>query len=428
MHDDPGLLPIEALSPGTHLLGTSPPMLGLRQVGYEFVARGLSAVDAGVVVTTDRGARRVTDAIDELAVAPELDRLGIVDASGQEPPLDLSARTESAGSPADLTGIAIGLTKLLDGVSGAEHGIRVLVDSVSTLLVYSGFQRLYKFLHSMTHRIEDVGGSSLSTLSRDIDEEGIRRLEELFDGVLAIRDADPTPEYRLKGLGETGDWQQLVATQSRQSGSPGEARAGGELIPESATALERPTSLREAIQAVESVGLTLTLVNRSNGPDRLADLRTYFDRLNVDVREAALSTETPANMAILHRGSDVIATSAVSDLHTAIDPAALDSADSQSIVQPDVLEHVHRNEFTVADGSKLAMVRISRLIETRGLEAGFGTLHAGFQELDRIDDEFETRDLYERIARVESMCTSTVAKEPSRTRTCTRSIRQWTAS
>jgi len=44
------------------------------------------------------------------------------------------------------------------------------------------------------------------------------------------------------------------------------------------------------------------------------------------------------------------------------------------------------------------MVRISRLVESLALEAGRGTLHAGFQRLDRLRDEDATRRLYERIA------------------------------
>jgi DICT domain-containing protein len=39
---------------------------------------------------------------------------------------------------------------------------------------------------------------------------------------------------------------------------------------------------------------------------------------------------------------------------------------------------------------------MSRLM--RALNVGGGTLHAGFQRLDRVDDEQGTRELYERLA------------------------------
>jgi hypothetical protein len=162
-------------------------------------------------------------------------------------------------------------------------------------------------------------------------------------------------------------------------------------------ALDSPASLREIIDAVEATGLTLTLCNAGDGVDET--LRDYFDRLNVTVRTATLSTDTPANVALLHRGSDVFAVSSVGDLDAAIRVNTLDTeADPSSIDAPELLNVVHRDEYSVEEGTKLELVRISRLIETRALGTGDGAIHTGFQRLNRIDDELHTRDVYERIA------------------------------
>lgn len=394
MQDALDALPVDARAPRTHLLGASPPMVGLRQLGYEFVGRRLTAGDQGLVVTTDQGAGAVTDAIRDHVDTDDLERLGIIDATGQDPPPDLVARVESVGSPADLTGIGIGLTKLREA-GNDDPG--VLVDSVSSLLVYSGFDRVYEFLHAITNRIGAAGGSSLCLLSSDTNEQGLSRLESLFDGVLEARTGEAGPEYRLRGRDGSGEWLPLGTAGEAQP--PVEHPAGADREDSTAALLEPPGSLQEAIESVQAAGLTLTLVNRSEGAEWVADLETYLGRQNVAVREAELSTATPKNAAILHRGADVIATSAIADIHAAISLEALESPDPADVTRPDVLADVHRNEYAVADGSKLDLVRISRLIESRALEAGFGTLHGGFQVLERIEDDLQTRDLYERIAR-----------------------------
>lgn len=43
---------------------------------------------------------------------------------------------------------------------------------------------------------------------------------------------------------------------------------------------------------------------------------------------------------------------------------------------------------------KLLLILISRYIEQRAWAAGSGTLRSGFQHLERIDDEIDTRDVY----------------------------------
>jgi hypothetical protein len=73
-------------------------------------------------------------------------------------------------------------------------------------------------------------------------------------------------------------------------------------------------------------------------------------------------------------------------------------ARAADLTRPDVVERANRDEYTVANAGKLRMVRVSRLIELRALDAGEGALHSGFQRLDRIDDDVSTRRLYERLA------------------------------
>ena len=407
MYEVSDVLPTGPLDAGTHVLGSSPPMLGMRGVAYRFLAHGLDASEGCVVVTTETDAPTVADAVAGHATA-DLDDLGIVDATGWESdPDSVPYRVEPVGSPSDLTGIGIGLTKLLEALHAAgTEGYRVVVDSLSSLLVYTGFGRLYRLMHTITNRIDRIGGVSLSLLNASTDREQIAKLESLFDGVVELRETETeTAECRVRGLGGEGAWlpfepdDSLRPDRSEPQGgaaSSGSARTARE---PAGPAFESPTSLRGMIEAVDAAGYTLTLCNYSGDEGMLAELRDYFGRLNVDVRSTELGTEEPANVALLHRGPDVIATSPVADLRNAIRLEAIETdGDLTAVVEPDVFEHVHRKEYTVQNGGKLQMVRIGRLIETRALERGAGTLHTGFQRLDRVQDELGTRDLYEGLA------------------------------
>jgi DICT domain-containing protein len=397
--------PAQSLSPNTHLLGLSPPILGLGRLANQYLAHGLEAGDGCILVTTDQGAASVFDSISELVAdeAVDFDNLGIVDATGQDLEEDaLPCRLESVSTPADLTGIGIGISKLLEALS--ESGVsdyRVVFDSLSSLLVYTEFERTYKVVHTVTNQIDALDATSISLLSADTDQMQISKMESLFDGLIEVRESDGGPEYRIRGRDSTNDWQPLPVSDRAQTGTAGSPSGPEPVQTEDGTsepAITSPSSLREIIDTMEASRLTLTLCNAEQSEDDYERLREYFQRHNVAVRTADLSTETPANVALLHQESDVFATSTIQELQTAISVETVDADDLTPAVEPAVLDHVHRNEYAVENGTKLELVRISRLIETQALETGDGALHTGFQRLDRLEDEFHTRELHEAIA------------------------------
>lgn len=407
MNDRLDQFPVTSLAPGTQVLGVSPPMLGLRRLMDRYVEQGLDDGEGCVIVTTTQDAASVVASIEDRVDDEAFDRLGVIDATSQEPaPSTLPCRVESISSPADLTGIGIALSKLLESFVDADlEGYRVLVDSVSVLLVYSGFERVYQFLHTVTNQLDTIDGSSVWLLSGDTDQAQIDRFVGLFDGVLEARESPEGPEYRFRRSGGAEGWHPLPVA-ALPDADPGDGRAVAETDPDAGGAgtsrpgLASAASLREIIDAIDAAGPTLTLCNFTGDEEVEEAIRAYFRRHNVTVRSATLSTDTPSDVALLHRDSDVLAASGVPEVYAAIDVDLSADADEVSpLVEPAVLEHVHRNEYTVEDGTKLDMVRISRLIETRALHLGRGTLHAGFQRLERIRDEFDTRELYEAIAR-----------------------------
>jgi len=392
--------PLESLSPDRRLLVVAPPMLGTRRLTDRYLLTGLERGATCVLVTTDTAADRVIDRLTAAAGTDEaVTRLGVVDATGQSTIDDADANVESVGSPADLTGIGIAFQRLFERLGTGTGTPRVVLDSLSSLVVYNNIETVYRFTNTMTNLPDQVDAGGRFLMQPDVEDAEIDRLQALFDGRLDVRESDTgdRTEYRLTGIGTDRDWHPLeIPSAGTHVATTDESGSAPAVMP-----VETPIeSLHALIKAMDEAGCTLVICNHTGEDAALEPLREYFERLNVDLQTATLSVAYPTDAAILTRGSEPLAVSSVPDLASYIRLTDLEDIDPDDleITRPDVLTQAQRQQYTVENGGKLAMIRISRLVETRALDAGAGELHAGFQRLDRVEDEQGTRQLYERLA------------------------------
>lgn len=171
---------------GTNLLVVGPPMAGTRQFGMELLAAGPE--DRPIIVTNRESALTIRRDHADFFDGP----VGVIDCvtkQGGELRLD-SPSVRYAASPDDLTGVGMELTDVLAGSpDGNSGGERVLFDSVSTLLMYSGAERTARFLDVVTARIEEQDAIGLFTLNSLAHEDAVyERLCRLFDGVVRLED------------------------------------------------------------------------------------------------------------------------------------------------------------------------------------------------------------------------------------------------
>jgi KaiC/GvpD/RAD55 family RecA-like ATPase len=192
---------------GTNVLvaGSSP------SANDEFLRRCVSEGvenDEGVVyVTTDKSAEDLLESYG----ADGNDRFGVVDCVSESQGVDVetSATVKTAGSPSDMTGIGIQVSDVLDDFwegRGIERN-RVCLDSVSTLLMYSDLEAVFRFLHVFTGRVRSIDGVGFFVINPGMhDEREYSTLRQLFDGAVEVRD-DGGTEVRVTGLtnGAT-DW------------------------------------------------------------------------------------------------------------------------------------------------------------------------------------------------------------------------------
>ena len=84
------------------------------------------------------------------------------------------------------------------------------IDSLSTLLLYTEFDRMARFLHVLSGRIDRAGGLGVFIVNPGtIDAGQYDQLKTLFDGLVELREHDDRRELRMRGLPGVDDgWQQ----------------------------------------------------------------------------------------------------------------------------------------------------------------------------------------------------------------------------
>lgn len=116
-----------------------------------------------------------------------------------------SQSTCSVASPADLTGVGICLAKGYEkyGTSGKR---RILIDNLSTLMIYSEIGRLYRFVSTINSRSAQVGDMTVQLLDADtIKSEDKTKLYQLFSTVIQVRMESGKMLFRVRGETNT-EW------------------------------------------------------------------------------------------------------------------------------------------------------------------------------------------------------------------------------
>ncbi|MFB6301796.1 MAG: RAD55 family ATPase [Haloferacaceae archaeon] len=186
---------------GTNLLVTGPPMTGKRDLIFEILSQGTEAGEAAIVVSTKDGADRVLDNYREQTDI-EGKPVAVVDCVTRQQGVSEvrdDERIKYTSSPVDMTGIGIKLSEFLE-LFYQDRGIertRVALHSLSTLLMYSDLQTVFRFLHVFTGRIQSVDGLGLFAIDATAhDDQTMNTLKQLFDGIVRTSEDEP-PEVRL---------------------------------------------------------------------------------------------------------------------------------------------------------------------------------------------------------------------------------------
>lgn len=200
--------PVDSIPPGTNLLVTGPPMTGKYDLLVELLADGYRHDESAVFITTQEGPDRIhADITDRLGV-DSVTELGVVDCAGQERSEKRSGddRIRYVSSPADLTGIGMASSELIQTFDDRGLGVRTALSSLSQLLMYADVKTVFRFLHILTGRIGTADGLGLCTLDSEAhDDQTVHTVRQLYDGMIETRNGDDGRAFRVRGLPDADD-------------------------------------------------------------------------------------------------------------------------------------------------------------------------------------------------------------------------------
>ena len=202
-------LPVDALDSGTYLL-SGPAMSGKYDLLVSLLAEGLEVEEGALFVTTNEDAGDVIEDLEgRLGTIPR--DLRLVDCVSEQQGAGGLApeKVEYVSSPADLTGIGIGVSEQLRRIAQSDvEGTRMAFYSLSTLLMYAELETVFRFLHVLTGRIDSIDGMGAFAIDPTTHEEStVNTLKQLFDGMIELRDGQDGREVRLVGVEDTStDW------------------------------------------------------------------------------------------------------------------------------------------------------------------------------------------------------------------------------
>lgn len=156
-------LPLEPVEPGRNLLVTEPKVGGTHRVVPSFLIG--ANYEATVFLTTENTGREMIDLFEDCGGRYMKNRMAVIDCSegGRE---SAALNIKTANSPSDLTGIGMEFSSLYDQLLSSEiEWIRTGFYSLGPLLLYTkDFRKVYRFLNTITGRIEVSGGLGLSLI------------------------------------------------------------------------------------------------------------------------------------------------------------------------------------------------------------------------------------------------------------------------
>ncbi|MDD4253960.1 MAG: hypothetical protein PHP59_01115 [Methanofollis sp.] len=185
----------EIRSPSNILL-LAPPFSDAERLAYALVRP--AEADYTVVISTDEDAPSVCTAFGE-----DDGRVWVLDCITKSvvPGATDTELVKYVGSPADLTGIGIKFTKILDSVQRAGDAgdaapgqVRVCVNSLSSFLIYTKLEAIYRFFHIFSARIRRMNGIGVYLLNPEsVDEKTVSTLKQLMTGIIEVEACDGDP-------------------------------------------------------------------------------------------------------------------------------------------------------------------------------------------------------------------------------------------
>ena len=197
---------IDGIRNGSNILMVGPAMSGKEVILHHIMYHGtVKNENAVITVFTNESAAHILDWFKENELVLPLSRIGIIDCitrslSNTEVETD---NIKFASNPMDLTGMGVRISQFFEYFLMKRNiqKIQLHINSISTILMYSNIQTVFRFIHVFTGRIKTAGGLGIFVMESGMhDDQAIATLKQLFDGMIEIKLEDDKKFIRVAGL------------------------------------------------------------------------------------------------------------------------------------------------------------------------------------------------------------------------------------
>ncbi len=190
---------------GTNIMMIGPPMSSKDELLNLMVYSGFITGNSSIVVSTRETGERFFEWFDRNEMDMSEANIGVVDCVTKTLGMGASEteRIKRASSPVDLTGIGVKISQFFEDFVLIKKipQNRLCINSLSTILMYSNLQTVFKFLHVFTGRMKAANGLGIYVVEDGMhDLQTITTLQQLFDGMIEIRASGEHHCLRVVGL------------------------------------------------------------------------------------------------------------------------------------------------------------------------------------------------------------------------------------
>lgn len=176
---------------GSIVLLSGSSLSGTSTITKHVCADALERDEAVIYISTKDSGEKIQQWFSERT---ETKGLGIVDCISKSLRMDTDIKDSEwikyVSSAVDLTGISVKYSDLLEKLWNVEdyEDIRIAIDSLSTLLMYSNEQTVFRFLHVLTGRIKKLDGYGIFTLEETSEDVETKSINQLMDIVTEVKE------------------------------------------------------------------------------------------------------------------------------------------------------------------------------------------------------------------------------------------------
>jgi KaiC/GvpD/RAD55 family RecA-like ATPase len=194
----------------------------------DMIAFKLARPDPGewtIVMSTDERASDVVDSFKRQGASKS--QIGVIDAitKSSVPNVGDTSKIKFVTSPMDLTGMGIKFSRMAEdmwkeSVDADPPGplpppVRFCINSLSTLLMYTRLEVIYRFLHVITARVKKLEGVGIYVLnSESFDDKTLSTIKQLMSMIVEVKTVDVGMSiqryFRIVGIqGTSTPWMQF---------------------------------------------------------------------------------------------------------------------------------------------------------------------------------------------------------------------------